>query len=53
MIAWAAVALVLAVVFAPLAAMAPAAADAWRTVTRAFIAAPLTLVGMTILLSML
>lgn len=51
MIAWAAVAMVLVVMFAPLAAFAPPAAEAWRTVTRAFIAAPLTLVALTVLLS--
>ena len=51
MIAWAIVATMLVAMFTVLAAVSPAAAEAWRTVTRAFIAAPLSLVAMTLVLS--
>lgn len=51
MIAWAVTATLLLMGFALVAPLAPAAAPAWRVVTRAFVVAPLTLVVLTILLS--
>ena len=51
MIAWAVTAALLVVGFALVAPLAPEAAAPWRTLTRAFVVAPLMLVALTVFLS--
>ncbi|MGE5595860.1 MAG: hypothetical protein ACM3S1_07480 [Hyphomicrobiales bacterium] len=51
MIAWAVTAAILLAGLGLAQAAAPATATAWRTVTRAFIVAPMTLVLLTLMLS--
>lgn len=51
MIAWALIAAMLIVGLLLLSVVAPGLARGWRTVTRAFIAAPLMLVALTVVSS--